>query len=303
MELSHLRYFLQVAREGNFTRAARRLAVAPSTLYRRLKDLDYDLGVTLFSRGEGDVRLSPAGRLFAPHAQRIVEEATRIAERMGSLAKGRAGVVRIGLNGIAAELPEVSSALIRARKELSDLEILFVVIPSEEQIPRVREGRLDLGLVYTRIDADAVAHVPLQHQRFVLALAHDHPSASAGTHRLADLAQEDFIFQIRFSRGVIHDRLIAACSAGGLQPRIRHYILDEDTQMAMVAAGMGVTLTLEGAAARRWQDQVAFRPVADLDVAVNLDVIWNPDGPSDAVRRVIATITRGATEARPATPA
>jgi DNA-binding transcriptional LysR family regulator len=292
MELSRLRYFLNVAREGNFARAARRLAVAPSTLYRRLKDLEYDLGVTLFDRSEGDVRLSAAGQLFAPHAQRIVEEATRIAEKMGSLAKGRAGVVRVGINGIAAELPEVSAALIRARTELPDLEILLVALHSEGQIARVQNGQLDLGLVYTRIDADAVAHAAVQHQRFVLAVANDHPLAQVESPRLADLAEENVIFQVRFARGVIHDRLIAACSAGGLQPRINHYIIDEDTQMAMVAAGMGVTLTLEGAAARRWRRQVAFRPLVDLDVAVNLDLIWNPNDLSEAARRVIDVIRR-----------
>lgn len=290
MELSHLRYFMDVAREGNFARAARRIAVAPSTLYRRLKDLEYDLGVTLFDRSEGDVRLSAAGRLFAPHAARILEEASRVAEAMGSLSRGRSGIVRIGLNNIVAELPELSGALIRARQTLPNLEILLVAIPSEEQITRVLQGQLDLGLVYTRIDTDEVGHAAVQHQRFVLAIARDHMLASRASCSLADLAKEEFIFQVRFARGVIHDRLIAACSAGGLQPHISHYIIDEDTQMAMVAAGMGVTLTLESAAARRWRKQVAFLPVEDLNVAINLDLIWNADRLTDAARQVIDVI-------------
>lgn len=292
MELSHLRYFLNVAREGNFVRAARRLAVAPSTLYRRLNDLEYDLGVVLFDRSEGDVRLSPAGQIFEPHARAIVAETTRIAESMSSIAKKRSGIVRIGINGIVAELPEISCRLIRARATLSDLEILLVVIPSEEQILAVESGRLDLGLVYTRIDSDPVRHEPLQHQRFVLATARDHPLASKPECRLSDLKALDFIFQVRFARGVIHDRLIAACSAGGLQPHITHYILDEDAQMAMVAAGMGVTLTLESAAARRWGSQVTFRPVVDLDVKTNLDLIWNGAMLSPAAQRVIDEIKR-----------
>lgn len=293
MELNHLRYFLAVAQEQNYARAARRLAVAPSTLYRRLKDLELDLGVSLFDRNAGTVRLSTAGRLFESHARTIVADATRIAERMSSLARGRTAEVRIGVNGIAAQLPEISRALIRAREELPDLTIRLVAVPSEEQFVRLHEGRIDIGLVYTRTDADQVGHVAVQRQRFVLVTSNDHPLLRAPV-RLRDLAREDFIFQVRIGRGVIHDRLIAACAARGLQPRITNYILDEDAQMAMVAAGMGVTFTLEGAAQRRWRNYVTFHSVDDLDVTVNLDLIWNSDTLSQAAARTIDVIKREA---------
>lgn len=290
MELRHLRYFLDVAREGNFALAARRLTVAPSTLYRRLKDLELDLGIELFDHQDGNVRLSSAGQLFAGHAQRIVNEATLIAEDMASLAKGRRGIVRIGANGVATELPAISKGLRDARAALPDLEIRLIASWSQEQIDRVRQGGLDLGLVYTRTDADHVAFTPVQHQRFVLVVPRDHRLAGPGEVRLADLSDEDFIFQTRGEHGTVHDRLIAACQAGGLVPRIRHYILHEDTQLAMVAAGMGISLTLEGAAARRWRRQIVFKPVRDLDVSVDLDLIWNEDRLSDHARRVIAAI-------------
>lgn len=290
MELSQLRYFLAVAREGNFARASRLLALAPSTLYRRVNELEYELDATLFDRVDGEVRLSAAGRLFAPRARRIVDEAARAAEDMGGLAKGRRSVVRIGTNGIAAELPSISAALIRARAALPDLELSLTALQSQEQIEKVRQGALDLGLVYTRTDADRLGFISVQHQDFVLVLPRDHGLAGRPTLRLADLADEDFIFQIRGARGAIHDRLIAACSRAGLVPRIRHYIVDEDTQLQMVAAGMGISLTLEGAAVRRWRRQLVFRPVLDLGVAVDLDLIWNPALVSGDARRVIEAI-------------
>lgn len=290
MELRHLRYFLDVAREGNFALAARRRTVAPSTLYRRLNDLELDLGVALFDHQDGNVSLSSAGTLFAGHAQRIVNEAARIAEDMASLAKGRDGVVRIGANGVATELPAISKALKDARAALPRLDIRLIACSSQEQIDRVRQGELDLGLVYTRTDAERVAFTPVQHQRFVLVVPRDHRLAGPDDVCLADLNGEDFIFQIRGEHGSVHDRLIAACQAGGLVPRIRHYILHEDTQLAMVAAGMGISLTLEGAAARRWRRQIVFKPVHDLGVSVDLDLIWNGEAVSDHARRVIAAI-------------
>jgi len=290
MELRHLRYFLDVAREGNFALAARRLQVAPSTLYRRLKDLELDLGVDLLDHQDGDVRLSSVGKLFAGHAQRIIEEVALIAESMASLANGRDGLVRIGANRVATELPAISKALKDARAALPQLDIRLVASSSQEQIDRVRQGRLDLGLVYTRSAADRVAFTPVQHQRFVLVVPRGHRLAGTGEVHLADLNDEDFIFQVRGEHGSVHDRLIAACQAGGLVPRIRHYILHEDTQLAMVAAGMGISLTLEGAAARRWRRQIVFKPVRDLGVSVDLDLIWNGEAVSDHARRVIAAI-------------
>ncbi len=294
MELRHLRYFLAVVREGNFARAARRLAVDPSTLYRRLGDLELDVGTALFDRRDGEIRLSAAGRPFAVHARRIVDEATLIGETMASLAKGRDGIVRIGTNGIAAELPLVAAALIHARQALPDLDIhLSVVRPG--QLDRIREGTLDLGLFYGRWDAEPdIGFSALQQQRFVLALARGHPLAQVENVRLADLAGEAFVFQSRTGTGAVHDRLIAACSVGGLVPDIRHYIVDEDTQLAMVAAGMGITLTLEGAAARRWRRQLVFRTVTDLDVTVDLDLVWSSATLSANGRRVADAIRAAA---------
>ncbi len=290
MDLRHLRYFLHVASEGNFALAARRLSVAPSTLYRRLKDLELDLGITLFDHQDGNVRLSSSGKLFLIHAQRIVNEATFIREDMASLAKGRDGVVRIGANNVATELPAIWKAIRSARSALPQLEIRLVNCQSQEQIRRIRQGRLDLGLVYTRTDADPVAFTSIQHQHFILVVPHDHRLASADKVYLADLRGEDFIFQIRGEYGTVHDRLIAACQRGGLVPYIRHYIVQEDTQLAMVAAGMGISLTMEGAATRRWRKQIVFKPVEDLDFSLDLDLIWNQELLSEHARSLIAAI-------------
>ena len=290
MELVQLRYFLAVAREANVARASRLLALAPSTLYRRIGDLEHELGATLLDRVDGEVRLSVAGRLFASRARRIVDEASRLAEDMTSLAKGRRSVVRIGINGIAAELPAVSAALIRARAALPDFDIRLTALQSQAQIEKVKQGALDLGLVYTRSDADELGFIAVQRQEFVVVLPRDHRLTGQPMLRLADLAEEDFIFQVRGPGGAIHDRLLAACSRAGLIPRIRHYIVDEDTQLQMVAAGMGISLTLEGAAVRRWRRQLVFRPVVDLGVSIDLELVWNPDRLSDDARRVVGSI-------------
>lgn len=287
MELHHLRYFLAVAREGNFTRAARRLAVAPSTLYRRLSELELDVGTALFDRSEAELRLSGPGHVFIPFARRIVEEATRIADTMGGLANSDRSVVRIGMFRVAAETPSVSTALARARRALPHLDIRLFVLPSFQQIEQVRRGWLDLAFIHASADTKGVASLPILDQRFVIAVPPGHRLAEMPDLRLADLADEDFIFQMRSDQGAIHDRLIATCSRAGLVPRIRHYFLDEDTQLQMVAAGMGISIALEGAQTRRWRHQVVFRRVGDLNLTIALELIWNPERVSPAGREVI----------------
>ena len=288
MEFRQLHYFVSVAEAGSFARAAHRLALAPSTLYRRIHELEAELGVSLFERTQGALALSAAGELIADHARRVVAEIQAISVDMRALARGRRGSVRIGTNGIAAQVPMVLQALTRARALLPDLDFKIRFATSQQSIQQIREGELDLGFVYTTLPrAPDLGFLPMERQRFILAMPKDHPFVDRPNLKLADLADEPIIFQARMMSGAVHDLLIAACSAGGLVPKIAREIIDEDTQLALVATGVGISLAPESAAARRWGHAVVFRPIDDLDVAISLDLIWRAtDAGADTLRTV-----------------
>jgi DNA-binding transcriptional LysR family regulator len=298
LDLRHLRYFVVVAEEGNFHRASDRLNVAQSALSRRILELEKELGLQLFHRTAKGVDLATAGTIFLDHARRIVDEAERAKAHLKRLSAGKIGTLRVGMNRVAPQLVLVSQAIRAFRQAHREVDLRLLPMPSEQQVDALLAGELELGFLSNRpAHSTDFDYLTVLKDSFILALPAEHPLAEAETIRLRDLADIDFVFFTRATGPAAYDRLIAAFAAQGMAPRIVQESRTEDAQLGLVAAGMGATFTFSSIIDRYAREDLVFKPVADLDIRVDIDLAWRKSDGSPLRKQfvdMIATKLRAA---------
>lgn len=244
MELRHLRYFIAVAEELNFTRAATRLHIGQPPLSMQIRDLEEEIGVRLFERGPRRVALSTAGERFLLHARRIldgVEEAVAEARRA---ARGELGELRVGFTSSLPFTDLLPDALNAYRRRFPQVRLQLREMFTPEQFQSLVRGELDVGFVRLQAGTPPAGIVLREVARNPLRLVVNaaHRLAGAAQVRLAELAGEDFI---SFPADVCTDLpgvLRALCRQAGFEPRIVQTAREATTQIGLVAAGLGVAV-------------------------------------------------------------
>lgn len=288
MELRHLRYFQAVAREEHFGRAAQTIRVAQPALTRQVRDLEDELGVQLFERLPRGVRLSPAGRAFLEDTDAILEKLQRSVARAKSYATGHVGSVQIGFSELASRHPGIPNKLLQFRLDEPGVELNLLPMSSMSQIDGLRNGTVDVAIVYDIHLSDdnlgVLDHCDIGTSEIVLAVHEDHRLAQ-GPIRMQDLADERFLFPVRKPQPRYFDRLMQACLAHGFSPNIVQETATDSILLSLVATGMGVGFTQQTGQAPR--QGVLLRAVEDLDVRFQLHLAWRKSDPSPAVLRFI----------------
>ncbi|MFF9490103.1 LysR substrate-binding domain-containing protein [Streptomyces sp. NPDC014676] len=242
MEIRQLRYFLAVAEECHFGRAATRLHVAQPALSQQIKQLEGELGVLLFDRTTRHVALTEAGRQLADHARTLVGGEERARAHMHELAAGRAGRVSVGFIGTATYdlLPRV------ARTVRAQLPAVAMDLRGEVLAPRLIEGLLDhtydLVVVRQAAPGEGVHVTALRSEPLVAVLPSPHPLASRRVVALEELAGEPFVIHPSQARSSMYDRVLAACRRAGFEPSPLVEVSETATLVVFVAAGHGVAL-------------------------------------------------------------
>lgn len=243
MELRHLRYFLAVAEELNFTRAARRLHIAQPPLTQQIKALEAELGVTLVDRSTYRIRLTPAGRAFAAEVTRIlgdVRNAVLIAKRT---ARSAGGQVRVGFTESASFNDLVTSTFSTFRSAFADIEVSLEERQSTELAVALREGRIDVAFVRPPLKSvEGLTLHLLQEEDMVAAVPSGHALARRKSIDLRELQKEAFILYPRAVRPGLADAVVAACEAAGFKPRVEQYAPQLAATLNLVAASLGVSV-------------------------------------------------------------
>ncbi|WP_432883804.1 LysR substrate-binding domain-containing protein [Kribbella sp. CA-245084] len=296
MELRQLRSFVVVAEEMNVGRAATRLHLTQPSLSRQIAALERDLGVELFARVKRRFVMTAAGETFLAEAQDLLrrsEEAVRAAQRT---QRGELGALRLRFVQSATfePLPQILGAFRQAYPEVVlDLESWTTL----RQTEALRDGRIDVGLLRPTAPADATAVVRLApglasrvvaEDSLVAVLPARHRLARRKRLRLAELADEPFVFYSRPSGPVVHDTIIGFCRAAGFTPRIQQ-AADVQTIIALVAAGLGVSLLISPTPPTN-PDAVVYRELSDDLPPWPLSVAWSPDNRSPVLARFLELI-------------
>lgn len=261
MDLRHLKYFVAVADEQNFTRAAEKLHISQPPLSRQIQDLEAELGLPLFERGSRPLRLTEAGRFFYGHATRMLEQAAQAVRTTRRIAQvDRRLVIGFVSSTMYGALPQLVR-LFRAARPQTELALLEM--STVEQLDALKGGRIDVGYGRIRIDDPGIKREVLREERLVAAIPMGHElSFSDGVVSLLDIARYDNLVYPREPRPSYADQVLSLFRDLGLEPANVHEVQEMQTALGLVASGMGVCV-VPASIHRLRPDEVVYRPIAE----------------------------------------
>jgi DNA-binding transcriptional LysR family regulator len=288
VEIRQLRYFVTVAHSRHFGRAAERLHMAQSPLSQAIRQLESQVGATLFDRTTRRVDLTPAGEAFLRDAERILDAIEDAQARVRHMGEGSTGLLRIGSTGLAAyrQLPQLARICAR---ELPGLVLRFVpdlLTPAQERA--LVEDRIDLGVLRPPLRRAGLMSRLIGRERFVLAVPQHHRLVGKDAVALAEVRDEDFIVLDGSAGSVVAAAVDRACMAAGFLPRRVHQATETSIMLTLVAAGLGLAMLPETVLALR-VDGVRYLQVAD-DAFVELALAWRADDTSPALARLVEVL-------------
>lgn len=260
MELRQLRYFIAVAEELHFRRAAARLHISQPPLSQQIARLEQELGCRLLSRTRRRVELTAAGEAFLRDARAMLDELDVAVATARRIEAGQAGLLRVNFVG-SALLSIVPGIIQRFRRGRPNVEIELRERSTLEQLRALSGGLVDVGLVRPPIDTDDVlAAEVVMRERTVAAIPSGHPLARRARISLRSLAAEPLVLFPREQAPGFHDLLTGRLAATGTSPHVVQYAPEMTTIIGLVAAGIGVS-PVPASVARLGLDGVTYRPL------------------------------------------
>lgn len=288
MELRQLRYFVAVAEELHFRRAASRLHMSQPPLSQQIQQLEAEMGCRLLARTRRRVELTPAGEAFLRDARALLADLDGAIAAARRIAAGQTGRLRINFVG-SALLSTVPELVQRFRGAHPLVEIELHERSTAEQLRAIKSGTVDVGLIRPPLEPDGDLSVEiLQRERTVAALPADHPLASMRRNPLRRLAAEPLVLFPRDQAPGFHDLLISSLAGTGVTPRVVQYAPEMMTIIGLVAAGIGVSL-VPASVQRLALDGVIYRPVIGAPSA-DLAAVSRAGDESPLVRAFIAHV-------------
>lgn len=244
MKLHAFHYFVAIAEELHFGRAAARLQITQPALSRQIHRLEAEMGVKLLRRTKRTVELTEAGAAFLGEVRKALQQvdvAVQVAQRV---ARGEVGCLRIGFtpSSMHTVLPEI---LKQFRDRYPNVKLAMSEICTLDQVNGLRTETIDVGFLHPPIEASLLALYPLQGEGLLVALPHAHPQSKQKQLPLKALATEPFILHPRYEGPVLYDQILALCREAGFEPNIVYEEVKHQTRIGLVAAGMGITFVPE----------------------------------------------------------
>lgn len=291
VELRHLRYFLAVAEEKHFGRAADRLHMAQPPLSNQIKQLEAELGTVLFERTTRRVDLTEAGALLMERARQILADVEATEIDVAEVGRGAAGVLRLGFSGTATYrlMPEV----VRVARER--LPLVRLQIAGEMLTPQMEEAllenRLDIAVLRPPVRSAELELDQIQASRLVVALHRNHAlAAEAGPISIDELAEEDIVSYPQSSS--VFSVVAELARQAGFRPRIVQEATETSTLIALVGAGLGVGF-LPGSQALPLNSSIVIRPLAG-DVSLGMATAWKSGNDSALLSSFVQLIREAA---------
>ena len=279
VELRRLTYFVAVAEELSFGRAAERLHIVQPAVSQQVRRLERELGVPLFDRSSRHVGLTAAGERLLPEARAVLAAARRARQIATGIAAGAEGILRVGTSqGLGERLDHVLEQL---RRIAPRLQVRLVSAPGAERIARVRSGELDAAFVRALTTAAGVELLPMWQDLLTVALPATHPLAAHPAIQLPQLSGIPLRLAPRQDNPPFHDLILGACADAGFDPLPGPPFTTPQDTLAEIGAGPPAWTVLYTAAADLMPvRRVAFRPLAGLTAQTCLAVPPGPPGPA-----------------------
>jgi len=275
MELRHLRYFIAVAEELNFTRAAKRLQIAQPPLSRQIHDLEKEVGVQLFERNSSRVFLTDAGRRFLNEARVVLQHAAQAVESARQSKNGQLGTIRLG---IGKGLGDIVSRIINQYLRLfPGMEIDVKDIASGFQNEALTDRKIDVGFMRPPVDQLHLASEPLFEERFSVVLRRTSPLAKHKALRLKQLAHETLLLIDRHISSGVYDKTLELYREAGITPKVvsTETMPYEEAGAILVDSGKGFYIAVgKNPCHPSFVDRLVTLPLSDPLARIGVHIVW-----------------------------
>jgi len=290
VELRTLRYFVALAEELHFGRAARRLSITQPPLSIAIRNLEEGLGVQLLARDRRRVALTAAGTAFLAQARVVLARAAEAVETARAASRGEVGRLAIGFMSASVYtlLPPVLREFAAGHPGVR-LDLRELTLP--QQFDALEKGDIDVGFVRSQPMEAEFSSVAVLREPLVVALPSAHALAGRRRIRAAELAREPFVAFQRAPGLVLHDIVLKFCLQHGFAPQVAQEATQTHAVVGLVSAGIGVALVPASASEIRLQG-VELRPLAEQSPRVGTSLAWRSDDDSPVLKAFIATATR-----------
>ncbi|MBP1993834.1 LysR family transcriptional regulator [Paenibacillus eucommiae] len=287
MELRQIEYFIAVAEELHFGRAAKRLQMTQPPLSQQILQLENDLGVTLFERTRRHVELTNAGKVFLQESRQILiqlERAKTVAQRA---QKGMLGRLALGFVGSATFdiLPNIVRAF---QDQYPSVDLILHEMPTPMQIEAFHRKHIDIGFVRTPVDDRLLTLLPVHQETCVAVVPNRHQLAQHRSLSMEDLSGEPFILVEREVWPSWYDDIVSKCREAGFSPNIRQNVKEIQTVVGLVAAGLGISIVPSSTSNLHARD-VTFMNIRGSAPQITMSLAWRTDNNSPLIQHFLET--------------
>lgn len=279
VHLRHLRYFLALAEDLHFGRAARRLRVAQPALSQQIRALEEALGCTLVQR-RPRVALTDVGRVFVEEARQTLARMERGIEAARRMARGESGFLPVGFaaSAVLTHFPEI---IWHYRERFPAVALDLRELSPAGEVESIRTGEIDVAFVREIGDTPDLVYTTLVQEPLTVLLPPGHPLAGADAVDLDALAGEAFVHFPREIAPALYDQILLACREAGFLPRVVQQAREWLTELSLVQAGLGVALVPASFERIRW-GEVTVRPLRDQTPRATIALCHRREGLSGA---------------------
>ncbi len=284
MELRHFRYFVAVAEELHFGRAAERLHMAQPPLSQQIRQLEVEIGFALFRRTKRSVQLTEAGQLFLDRVRVIFAQVDQAIEIGRQASRGDLGQMVVGFVGSAAYnvLPPILQSM---RTQVPGVGLELRELTTVQQLQWVAEGNIDVGFVRPPVNLPGLESEVIFQEPLMMALPECHPLCQDETVAVRSLRNEPFIQFPRVLAPGLYDPIISLCQQAGFSPNVVQEAIQMQTIVSLVAAEMGVAI-VPASLQNLQRKGVVYKPLAEVTPLVAIALVWRKF-PSPVVQRFV----------------
>lgn len=288
VDVRRLRYFIAIAEELHFGRAADRLHVVQPALSRQMVELERAIGATLFDRTRNQIKLTPAGAALLPRARNILASIVETARLVRLAGEGKTGILNIGFVGSAtySVLPLILTGFRRANP---DVQLLLHAMNTSELRIALIDRRIDAAFARPGIEDPEVIDEPLLREELIVALPDDDALGEQDVLTIAGLAGRPFVLYPHHPRPSFADTILELCRTAGFSPAIAQETMDLQTALGFVAAGAGVSLVPTSVAGSQRMG-ITYRPVAPPAPTTTLSLSYRRDNRQAVLSTFKATV-------------
>ncbi|MGV0028291.1 LysR family transcriptional regulator [Phormidesmis priestleyi] len=289
MELRHLRYFVAVAEELHFNRAAERLHIAQPPLSQQIKQLEIELGVELFHRRtKRQVQLTEAGQVLLQATYPILAQLDQAICDTQRAGRGETGGLTIGFTSsvVYDVLPAI---LYRFRQHFPQVDLVLQELTTTQQEEALQNQRIEVGFCHLPLkDASLVSETILE-EPLVVVLPATHPLATETILSVRSLANESFILFPRHLGPGLYDQIVSFCKQANFSPKVMQEAIQMQTIIGLISAEMGVAL-VPASLQNLQRSGVVYKPLQEATPQVETAVVWRSDSSSSVLREFLQVV-------------